>query len=86
MRLDSYLRPLDQQQRDAFALQCRTTYMHLKNVAFSGKLCGIPLAVSIEQTSGGAVTRRELRPADWWLIWPELVDDEHPIPQLAQQA
>lgn len=33
---------------------------------------------AIEAVTGGAVTRRDLRPADWWLIWPELVDDEHP--------
>lgn len=33
---------------------------------------------AIERATGGAVTRRHLRPKDWWLIWPELVDDEHP--------
>jgi len=31
--------------------------------------------VSIERATGGAVTRRDLRPDDWWKIWPELVDD-----------
>lgn len=40
----------------------------------------------VERATGGQVTRRDLRPNDWWLIWPELVTDEHPIPQLAQQA
>jgi DNA-binding transcriptional regulator YdaS (Cro superfamily) len=28
--------------------------------------------VAIEQATGGAVTRRDLRPDDWRLIWPEL--------------
>lgn len=29
---------------------------------------------AIEQATGGAVTRRDLRPDDWARIWPELVD------------
>lgn len=28
--------------------------------------------VAIEQQTKGAVTRRDLRPDDWHLIWPEL--------------
>lgn len=32
--------------------------------------------VAIEQATNGAVTRRDLRPDDWWLIWPELADPE----------
>ena len=28
---------------------------------------------AIERVTGGAVTRRDLRPADWEAIWPELV-------------
>jgi len=47
----------------------------------SAKRCAL-----VESATGGRVTRRDLRPHDWWLIWPELVTDEHPIPQLAQQA
>lgn len=35
---------------------------------------------SIEIATAGSVTRRDLRPNDWWLIWPELVTEEHPIP------
>jgi DNA-binding transcriptional regulator YdaS (Cro superfamily) len=30
--------------------------------------------VAIERATGGAVTRRELRPDDWQQIWPELAD------------
>lgn len=36
--------------------------------------------VRIEQGLDGQVTRRELRPDDWWLIWPELVTEDHPMP------
>lgn len=29
---------------------------------------------AIEQATSGAVTRKDLRPDDWHLIWPELAD------------
>ena len=31
---------------------------------------------AIERATAGAVTRRDLRPDDWHLIWPELVDSD----------
>lgn len=34
----------------------------------------IERCVSIEQATAGQVTRKDLRPDDWHLIWPELVD------------
>lgn len=37
-------------------------------------------AVEIERATAGTVTRRDLRPADWFKVWPELVDSEHPTP------
>lgn len=30
--------------------------------------------VAIERATSGAVTRRDLRPDDWHLIWPELAE------------
>mgnify|MGYP003407443700 CR=1 FL=1 len=41
---------------------------------------------AIEQATDGAVTRRDLRPSDWHLIWPELVDAKHPAPITDQAA
>lgn len=38
---------------------------------------------SIETAAKGAVTRRDLRPDDWYRIWPELVTDEFPAPAKA---
>ena len=29
--------------------------------------------VEIEVATGGAVMRWDLRPADWWRVWPELI-------------
>jgi DNA-binding transcriptional regulator YdaS (Cro superfamily) len=46
----------------------------------------IERCVPIERATGGLVTRRALRPADWHLIWPELVTKDHPAPEAAPQA
>lgn len=43
--------------------------------------------VAIERATAGAVTRRDLRPDDWHLIWPELVESEpNPPAAPAHQA
>lgn len=39
--------------------------------------------VAIEQATKGAVTRQDLRPDDWHLIWPELAKKRRPT---AEQA
>lgn len=38
----------------------------------------VPIAycAAIERASMGKVTRKELRPDDWHLIWPELAEQE----------
>lgn len=30
--------------------------------------------VAIEKATNGLVTRKDLRPDDWYLIWPELIE------------
>ena len=40
----------------------------------------------IESATDGKVTRRDLRPNDWWLHWPELITDQHPAPEAAGVA
>ncbi|HBE20085.1 MAG TPA: hypothetical protein DDW51_21330 [Cyanobacteria bacterium UBA11367] len=32
----------------------------------------IPRCTQLEVATGGLVTRKDLRPGDWWKIWPEL--------------
>ena len=38
--------------------------------------------VALERATGGAVRRWDLRPADWWENWPELIgaDGAPPVP------
>lgn len=50
---------------------------------------GVPLehCASIEKACGGVVTRKDLRPADWMHIWPELASaGQSTPPQEAQHA
>lgn len=58
--------------KKTFADRCKTSASHINNVAYGYKPCGIPLAVAIEKETQGVVTRQELRPHDYWLIWPDL--------------
>ena len=74
MKLIQYLLPKAKPAREAFAVRCGTTLGHITNIAYGLKSCGPELAVNIERESGGAVTRRELRPRDWARIWPEISD------------
>lgn len=47
---------------------------------YGGRIPSPENCVSIEVATGGLVTRRDLRPRDWHLIWPELVTKKHPAP------
>jgi len=45
----------------------------------------ITYAAAIERATNGLVTRRDLRPNDWWAIWPELAE-QGPFPPLSHAA
>jgi len=49
---------------------------------------GVPIehCAPIELACGGVVTRRELRPADWQRIWPELAAYEAAQPLKTREA
>jgi DNA-binding transcriptional regulator YdaS (Cro superfamily) len=84
MNLLDLLRSMTAEDRAALADSGSTSVGHLRNIAYGFKSCAPWLAVSIERASGGAVTRRELRPGDWWLIWPEMITAEYPAPSHEQ--
>lgn len=46
----------------------------------------IERCAAIERATSGQVTRRDLRPDDWHLIWPELVTPEFPAPVSTKAA
>lgn len=76
MKLSDYIKPLTEVERRRLAASCGTSFFHLRNVAFSGKPCGLKLAVDIERETAGQVRRWDTRPHDWHEIWPELVGAE----------
>jgi DNA-binding transcriptional regulator YdaS (Cro superfamily) len=39
---------------------------------YGGRLPSPAYCLAIERATNGAVTRQELRPDDYWLIWPDL--------------
>lgn len=48
---------------------------------YAGRIPSPENCLSIERATGGQVTRQDLRPDDYWLIWPDL-----PAPQESTTA
>ena len=70
----NYINALSQAERAAFAASCRTTLSYLRKAASVGQTIHPKTSSLIESVTAGAVTRRDLHPDDWQIIWPELVD------------
>lgn len=50
-----------------------TTRGYLRQIGYGNKKASAELSSRIEQATGGKVSRKQLRPDDWFVIWPELV-------------
>lgn len=86
-KLTGYLNALPQGERKAFCDRCGTSEGYLRKSASLGALLREKLCALVELHSGGVVTRIDLRPDDWAVIWPELVSsDEKQAPALAHQS
>ncbi|MCY1397233.1 hypothetical protein D3C76_1011050 [compost metagenome] len=55
-----------------------TTRDYLRQIGYGNKSASVAMAVCIELSTDGLVTRRELRPHDWARYWPELVPNPFP--------
>lgn len=86
--LKTFLNGLERGGVAAFAEKVGIGRVYLSQLAArqDGREPSPELCVLIEAASSGAVTRRDLRPEDWWRIWPELVTAEHPAPEARQEA
>lgn len=73
MKLAEYLTRFRWSERAEFALKVGTTLGHLNNVAYGQRTASAALARAIADGSNREVPEWETRPADWHLIWPELV-------------
>lgn len=49
-----------------------TTRGHLRQIAYGNRQASAEVAARLEVTTKNLVTRKQLRPEDWSVIWPEL--------------
>lgn len=73
-KLLKYINELEVVAKDSFSRQCGTTTGYLRKAISKGSLLRPALCVLIEKNSLMKVTRKDLRPNDWHLIWPELAE------------
>ena len=60
-----------------FAKQLGVPVSSLSAWATGARPIPVVYCFPIEEATDGAVTRRELRPDDWHMIWPELKEATH---------
>ena len=78
MDFKTYFFNLTPEQRTAFAESVGTSRKHLQNVAYGYKPLNPMVCSAIETVTRKKVTRRDLRPNDFHLIWPELAKRKQP--------
>lgn len=71
MQLKPYLFSLTVSDRESFAKKVGCSAKHLQNVCYGLRKPAPEFCTAIERITG-TVTRQELRPQDYHLIWPDL--------------
>ena len=84
MELKDYLNQLPPSERQRFAADCGTSLGYLRKAISVGQFLSAAVCVCIERLTKGAVTRAELRPRDYWLIWPDLSAPSTPNDSLGE--
>lgn len=74
MDLKSYLFSDGRGAQTRFAKKVGASQPEISDWAKNKREVPIIRCVQIEKATNGAVTRKDLRPKDWHLIWPELAD------------
>lgn len=75
MTLNDYIKSSDTRRSD-LARAIGVNYAYLYQMERGLRAVSPARAVLLERATQGAVTRKDLRPNDWHLIWPELVAAE----------
>lgn len=85
MNLKTYLHTLPSGGQAEFAKQICVTHTYLSQLSGlqDGRVPSPSLCLTIENASEGKVTRQEMRPLDFWKIWPDL-SHLAPSPEAAQ--
>lgn len=74
MELSLYLSRKPRGEAARLARQTGIKPQNISAFAANRKKVSIKAAKQIEDATKGAVTRKELRPDDWFDIWPELAE------------
>ena len=71
--LKMYWQKLSSEEKERFAKAVGTTVRYITVSLYREQVFKAEMCSAIELESAGSVTRKDLRPNDWPLIWPELV-------------
>jgi DNA-binding transcriptional regulator YdaS (Cro superfamily) len=71
-KLRTYLNSLSQDEQKQFADKCFTSIGYLRKAISQNQLINPITCVRIEVASLQNISRQDLRPLDWHLVWPEL--------------
>lgn len=73
-KLTDYINAMPEPDRQEFAKRCGTSVGYIRKIMSSRKplFFGPAICRKLECETGGLVTRKELRPNDWYEIWPEI--------------
>lgn len=83
MKLSDYLNQLGRGGKSAFAKKIGAYSSDLSDWIKGERPIPAHFAPAIERESDGRVTRKECRPLDWHIYWPEPADHTHPTTQEA---
>lgn len=72
MNLKTYLSEIERGGAAKLAVELGVSASFLSQMASGDAAISPARCVLIERTTEGHVTRKDLRPDDWHLIWPEL--------------
>lgn len=75
MKFKTYFFSLSKSERKLFAEQVGTSVGHLNNFSYGYTTLSPVTCAAIEKKTDGAITRKDLRPEDFWKIWPDLERD-----------
>lgn len=74
MNLKDYLSNTERGGATSLARALGVSISYLSQMAAGTSSISPARCVAIEQATAGAVTRKDLRPDDWHLIWPEIAE------------
>ncbi len=72
MTLSEYIK--DTKKRSQLIKNAAISNQFLYQISIGLRPVPVAKCVAIEKATNGEVTRKDLRPNDWHLIWPELID------------